>query len=76
MFNQATQDETAQAMATLCGARMAPTDLDDPRYDSAGLYAIWGGLPAWEQLGLNNPSPDTPLYVGKSEDSLRISPTN
>lgn len=35
-----------------------------------GLYAIYGGLMEWADLGLGRPTDDRPLYVGKSESSL------
>jgi hypothetical protein len=35
-----------------------------------GLYAIYGDDPAWVDLRLGTPQADTPLYVGKAEDSL------
>jgi hypothetical protein len=35
-----------------------------------GLYAIHGSRDAWVALGLGDPIPNLPLYVGKAEDSL------
>ncbi len=36
-----------------------------------GLYAIYGDAAAWAHLRLAPPRPETALYVGKAEDSLR-----
>jgi hypothetical protein len=38
--------------------------------DSPGLYALYGGGEAWQQLGLGQAPDDRPLYVGKAEDSM------
>jgi hypothetical protein len=35
-----------------------------------GLYAIYGGVEAWNELGLGEPPDGRPLYIGKAEDSL------
>lgn len=38
---------------------------------TAGLYAVWADGEAWAALGLRSGSDPQPLYVGKSESSLR-----
>lgn len=35
-----------------------------------GLYAIYGDEQAWVELGYGKPPADSPLYVGKAEDSM------
>lgn len=39
--------------------------------DAPGLYAIYGSIETWKQLGLGEPPDTRPLYVGKAEHSLR-----
>ena len=38
---------------------------------TAGLYAVWANEEAWDVLGLRPVTDRQPLYVGKSESSLR-----
>lgn len=38
---------------------------------TAGLYAVWAGQSTWDALGLHPDGEHQPLYVGKSETSLR-----
>ena len=38
---------------------------------NAGLYAVWADEAAWDALGLRPGDDHQPLYVGKSESSLR-----
>lgn len=39
-----------------------------------GIYAFFGGAGVWETLGLGLPPDGRPLYVGKSEKSLKRRP--
>lgn len=64
-------DEANDAVVALEGTRMTPERLDNQGFDKPGLYAIWGTESVWNELSLLTPESHRPLYVGKSEDSLR-----
>lgn len=57
------------ALRSLRGARWTMTDAADHLPNQPGLYAIYGDVVAWADLGLRFIG-DSPLYVGKAEDSL------
>lgn len=59
----------AAARATLAASRPL-ADAAGHVPGVAGLYAIYGDVDVWLQLGLGEPPDDRPLYVGKAEDSL------
>ncbi|CAB4900314.1 unannotated protein [freshwater metagenome] len=53
--------------------RISPSDAERRLPDAPGLYAVWGTREAWIQLGLGEEFEQAPrpLYIGKSESSLR-----
>lgn len=57
------------AMRALAGERWSIAEAADHVPAVPGLYAIYGHEAAWRDLELPY-QPDTPLYVGKSEDNL------
>jgi hypothetical protein len=57
------------AIAALSGTRWNIADAPRHVPEQPGLYAVYGDAQAWTELGLE-PRPDSPLYVGKAEDSL------
>jgi hypothetical protein len=67
--------------AVVAAAQRAERDLLGARHDieqaialvpaTAGLYAVWADEETWAALGLRPASDHQPLYVGKSENSLR-----
>lgn len=66
------QDPQALAQAAtnaLAGDKHRITDADVPPLP--GLYAIWAPSSVWITLSLEPGQQSTPLYVGKSESSLR-----
>jgi hypothetical protein len=58
------------AEQALCATRHSVGDAFERCPDRPGLYAVYGTSAAWVELGLQPSYPDTPLYVGKAEDSL------
>ncbi|GAB4098531.1 GIY-YIG nuclease family protein [Sinomonas halotolerans] len=59
----------AEALTTLSGERWPIMLAKRHVPPTPGLYAIYGDTTAWTDLGLD-PEPNSPLYVGKSEDNL------
>lgn len=57
------------AAHTLTSTIRRMTEADVPA--QPGLYAIWAEQPVWSLLGLDPSRASTPLYVGKSQSSLR-----
>jgi hypothetical protein len=58
------------AQQALNGDRHAIANAVEHCPDEPGLYAVYGARETWVQLGLERRADDTPLYVGKAEDSL------
>lgn len=69
----ATLREFDIAVATARTGRVSPADAEHALPDDPGLYAVWGLPEAWADLGLSTEGARAgrPLYVGKSESSLR-----
>jgi hypothetical protein len=73
--------ETVSGQSELNFAVLARTTLAQMKYklidaeahvaDAPGLYAIYGDVETWTELGLDEPPDARPLYVGKAESSLR-----
>ncbi|MEV8272305.1 GIY-YIG nuclease family protein [Microbacterium sp. NPDC077184] len=59
----------SDAISSLSGIRYSITDAPRHVPEKPGLYAVYGDDQAWDELGLE-PNLDSPLYVGKAEDSL------
>lgn len=60
-----------RAAAALTSARSLTVELGMPSAPpEPGLYAIHGESEVWQELGLDNPPDERPLYIGKSESSL------
>jgi hypothetical protein len=74
-------EQSGVSEAVAVAARRAERELLRTRYDieqavalvpaTAGLYAVWADGAAWLALGLRPVRDLHPLYVGKSETSLR-----
>ena len=72
---------TVVSEAVAAAAQHAQRELLGARHDivqaavlvppNAGLYAVWADEAAWDALGLSPGEDHQPLYVGKSESSLR-----
>ncbi|MFJ4027627.1 GIY-YIG nuclease family protein [Paenarthrobacter sp. NPDC089989] len=58
-----------EILRTLSGEHWPITRAKERVRPVPGLYAIYGNIGAWIDLGLD-PQPGTALYVGKSEDNL------
>ena len=56
-------------MADLRGLRIAISDAPQVVPPTPGLYAIYGDTEAWNELRMS-PNVDSPLYIGKAEQSL------
>lgn len=61
--------DVAEALTALTGERWPVTHARDHVRPVPGIYAIYGDVDAWVDLGLD-PQPQSALYVGKSEDDL------
>jgi hypothetical protein len=59
------------AFAALAGIKHSIAEAERHVADVAGLYAIYGALEIWQQLGLGDPPDNRPMYVGKAEESLK-----
>lgn len=60
------------ASAKLAGTPHTIAEAEVHVADAPGLYAIYGSIETWHQLGLGDPPTFRPLYVGKAEESVRI----
>jgi hypothetical protein len=64
-------DFVAIAFPALAGIKHSIAEAERHVADVAGLYAIYGALEIWRQLGLGDPPYNRPMYVGKAEESLK-----
>lgn len=62
--------ELEVVLSALQAPRISLRDAMPDLPSEPGLYAIHGDELAWDQLRLEMPTEDRPLYVGKAEDSL------
>ena len=63
-------EEVSEALKSIMSRRLPYADLCTRVHAVPGLYAFFGDKSVWKGLGLNLPSDDRPLYVGKAEKSL------
>lgn len=66
-----TIDIVTAACTALGGLKHTIADAEQNVGDVAGLYAIYGDVEIWVQLGVGEPPDARPLYVGKAEASLK-----
>jgi GIY-YIG catalytic domain len=58
------------ALARLAGPCVSVGEVDAEESAKPGLYALYGSLPTWRELGLGVCPDSRPLYVGKAENTL------
>ncbi len=66
--------ELATVLSRIEAPRLAYASAIEICSSAPGLYAFYGGAEVWETLGLGQPPDNRPLYLGKSQKSLRRRP--